>query len=175
MASWKKTGVTVGVLAAALFAGCKLYYHALVIARLNAEELYDARALGICQDAIPDYVYDHHAYPPADHWEEAIRPYCDPRAAFSVMLYSDPGQPQHRFAMNRNLSGVPISSLKNPDRVVVLYETISNRKDANGIPCRMPGLHPDYDEYQQVFVCGDGWDDEEYGCSGAVATPPCGQ
>jgi hypothetical protein len=115
--------------------------------------------------AMRDYLSSHHGrYPNAAHWEDAIRPYWKMGGRpFTVLLYTPPGDQQHRLAMNKNLSDVSQQSI-DKGQVVLLYETRSDHKNTYGDPILLPNLHHD-DGIVQDIICGDGRNEEgKWGC-----------
>lgn len=115
--------------------------------------------------AILQYAQTHHArLPDANHWADEILPsFLGPRAApaqtsptalerFGTSLFRDPSAPEGKawtYAFNRNLSGLPLSSLKDRANTVLIFESTTGTKNAadTGQSLPRPGWHGDGSHY----------------------------
>lgn len=91
--------------------------------------------------------------PDADHWVDEVLPFwLDPKATqvekerSAQALFRDPSAPAGQnwtYAFNRHLSGLPLSSLKDPVNTVLVFESttaVKNAADA-GTSLPRPGRH----------------------------------
>lgn len=93
--------------------------------------------------------------PDADRWVDEVLPlWLDPKASpaekerSTKSLFRDPSAPEGQewtYAFNRNLSGLPLSSLKNPAGTVLVFESTTGAKNAadTGQSLPHPGWHND--------------------------------
>lgn len=91
--------------------------------------------------------------PDADHWVDEVLPiWLDPKATHAeqersaLSLFRDPTAPEGRnwtYAFNRNLSGLRLSSLKDPAHIVLVFESTTAVKNAadTGASLPRPGWH----------------------------------
>jgi len=106
--------------------------------------------------AMTNYLLAHNNHlPNASCWEEAIKPYWNKGIPFSVALDAAPGDPPHRLAMNKKLSGVDLNALDNSHQVVWLYEAVSSKKDTSGDPASIPIRDP-HDNHLMYLCYADG-------------------
>ncbi len=99
--------------------------------------------------AVLKYTFAHnYHYPDADRWMDEIMPYVkqiEPDAT-EANLYHDPAAPDGQtwsYAFNRNLSGKTFSGVKAHDKVVLLFESNLDTKNASdeGQSRPAPGWH----------------------------------
>ena len=108
--------------------------------------------------AIMQYAQTHHdRLPDAAHWTDEILPlFLGPQAGpqttpaaleqFGTSLFRDPSAPEGKawtYAFNRNLSGLPLSALKDPANTVLVFESTTAAKNAadTGQSLPRPGWH----------------------------------
>ena len=126
------------------------------ITKLSQAEITNITRARAASAAMGDYALAHHdLLPKASHWEEAIRPYWEKDIPFSVALFAPQGQRPHRLAMNKQLSGVYTTKIERYDATVMLYEAISNHKNANGDPASVPIRDPE-DGHLTIRCFADG-------------------
>ncbi len=128
-------------LAAGQFATNQLREH-----REGAAEV--ARGLAI---AVQLYVEDHHGFfPPADRWEEDLRPYL---GTVPLTVPRTQGAYGRRYAMNRALTGRKLAEIAVPAKVIVFYESTSGAANATD---DFTSLIPANDPDRLILVYADG-------------------
>lgn len=110
---------------------------------MGKAEIIDTMRARTASAAMGDYALAHHDHlPSANHWEEAIHPYWDKNIPFSLALSVPRGQKPHRLAMNKQLSGVDTTKMEHYSDTIMLYETVSDRRNASGNPTSSPIRDP---------------------------------
>ncbi|GBC92794.1 hypothetical protein HRbin15_01271 [bacterium HR15] len=80
-------------------------------------------------DALRRYVKQHEHLPPANRWEQSLKPFL-PRS-FTFDIPSEPGQLPRRFAMNSRLSALPVRDVPSPYwEQVVFFESTNLQPSA---------------------------------------------
>ena len=99
-----------------------------------------ARALSL---AAQIYAEEHQdRFPPADHWEEALRPYL---GAAPLTLPQTQGAHGRRYALNRAVAGRKRSEIPGLPQVILFYESVAPAPNAADdltslIPADDPGM-----------------------------------
>lgn len=93
----------------------------------EVKRLYDAQAkLGKFSLAACLYAADHkETFPPADHWAEALRPYCS--LSTETPPLSD-GKAR-RVTLNKDIAGKSLESIYHPSSAILFFESVSNKPD----------------------------------------------
>ena len=117
---FRLTFLTVPVTALLLWMAVNRYVDAKVDEHLEAaNEIAHGLTLGACL-----YAQDHGGHlPPAEHWEDVVRPYL---GAVPITLPSAPGMPGRRFAYNRAAAGLKLTDIPDTGSLILFYTSTAN-------------------------------------------------
>ncbi len=104
--------------------------------------------------ALRVYALDHDGkLPDAKTWTDAIAPFLDNAAA--LRCPPDAQDVKSSYAMNSALSGAQLSTLNQPEKRVLLYESTTKESNVNGTGATMPEKAPRPAGYLVLMANGD--------------------